>query len=541
MERQVKREDVKREEGAGAWGRIHHVSRFAICLLLILTSAAFVSAQATDENEPQKRPLTEQEQLHKRILESLAGLRDPKAPQVKTLHGPELSEREKVIHVLSRLGFGPRPGEIDQVLESGGWQAWLKKQMDPGSIDDSACDRAINAKFHWARMSMTELQKEYDGDGQNIRQLHRELPEYVVTRAALSNRQFYELMCDFWRNHFAVDQPETNDKSRSWTDADYENTVIRKNVFAHFGDMLVASAHHPAMLEFLDNKLSRANAWNENYAREVMELHTLGADRGYGNLDVVELSKALTGWNYDDSFQFIFRPEWHQPGPKHWLGMVLPQGYEGGMLALNTLATHPNTAQFISEKLCRYLVNDNPPPALIRQVASVFRQTRGDLPKVYMAIISSREFMSRENYRCKFKTPLQFTVSAIRATGASLDNADRVAQSIGKMGEPIYNCADPTGYFDTAERWMDSGVLTTRWQFSWDLVRGAINGAKVPASFYERFKSDKPEEMEQKMIEDLIGGDAGDRELVALKDAANEKDVKKMTSILLGSPSFQQR
>ena len=537
----MKREVVKREERARRWGRIYWFSRFTFGVLFIIAPVAFVSAQATDDNQPQKRQLSEQKQLHKRILESLAGLRDPKAPKVQTLHGPDLSEREKVIHVMSRLGFGPKPGEIDQVLESGGWQAWLKKQMDPGSIDDAACDRVINTKFRWAKMSITELQKEYDGDGQNIRELHRQLPEYVVTRAVLSNRQFYELMCDFWRNHFAVDQPDTNDKSRSWTDADYENTVIRKNVFAHFGDMLMASAHHPAMLEFLDNKLSRANAWNENYAREVMELHTLGADRGYGNLDVLALSQALTGWNYDDSFQFIFRPEWHQPGPKNWLGVVLQEGYEDGMLALNSLATHPNTAQFISEKLCRYLVNDNPPPALVRHVASVFRLTRGDLPKVYMAIISSREFMSRENYRCKFKTPLQFTVSAIRATGANLDNADRIAQSVGKMGEPIYNCADPTGYFDTAERWMDAGVLTTRWQFSWDLVRGAINGAKVPDSFYQKFKSDKPEETEQKMIEDLIGGDAGDRELVALKDAANEKDVKKMTSILLGSPSFQQK
>jgi uncharacterized protein (DUF1800 family) len=272
-----------------------------------------------------------------------------------------------------------------------------------------------------------------------------------------------------------------------------------------------------------------------------MELHTLGADHGYGNLDVQELSKVLTGWNYDDGFQFIFRPEWQQKGPKLWLGMRIPEGYEGGMLALNTLATHPNTAQFISEKLCRYLVNDNPPPTLVRHVAQVFRQTKGDLPKVYMAIISSREFMSRENYRAKFKTPFQFTVSALRATGAKLNDANRVATTIGKMGEQLYNCADPTGYFDTAERWMDSGVLTTRWQFSWDLVRGAVGGVKVSNSFFDRYQADKPEEIEQKMIEDLTGGDAGDRELVALKDAAAQKDIPKMTSIMLGSPSFQQR
>ena len=523
-----------------AGGRWKTIFVLSVVSVLGLGLPLFDVARAADD-QPVRKPLSEDEQLRKRILESLAGIRDPKAPKQQTLHGPELSDREKVTHVLGRLGFGPKPGEIDEVLKRGGWQSWVKEQMDPGKIDDATCDRVIGQKFPWSKMNMSQLQKEFDGDGQNIRQLHRDLPEYVITRAALSNRQFYELMCDFWRNHFCVDQPEANEKTRSWTDADYENVVVRRHVFGKFVDMLMASAHHPAMLEFLDNKLSKKDYWNENYAREVMELHTLGADRGYNNLDVQELSKILTGWNYDDGFNFIFRPEWHQPGPKLWLGSRIPEGYAGGMLALTTLANHPNTAQFISEKLCRYLLNDNPPPAFTRRIAQVFRQTQGDLPKVYLAIINSKEFMSRENYRSKFKTPLQFAVSAIRATDAKVDNANRVAQTVAKMGEPIYNCPDPTGYFDTAERWMDSGVLTARWQFSWDLVRGTVPGLKIPGSFFEKYKAEKPEEIEEKMISDLIAGDAGDRELVALKDAANDKDVQKMTSILLGSPSFQQR
>jgi uncharacterized protein (DUF1800 family) len=508
---------------------------------IVIAGPVIAISHGADDDQPVRKPLSPDDQLHKRILESLAGIRDPKAPKQQTLHGPDLTDREKAIQVLNRLGFGPRPGEVDDVLKTGGWQAWLKLQMDPAKIDDASCDRIIAQKFPWAKMSMSQLQKEYDGDGQNIRQLRRELPEYVITRATISNRQFFELMCDFWRNHFCVDQPDTNEKSRSWTDADYENVVIRQHVFGHFGDMLIASAHHPAMLEYLDNKLSRKDAWNENYAREVMELHTLGVDKGYGNLDVQELSKVLTGWNYDDGFNFIFRPEWHQPGPKLWLGNKIPEGYQGGVSALASLAIHPNTAQFISEKLCRYLVNDNPPPALTRRIAQVFRQTQGDLPKIYAAIINSREFMSRENYRAKFKTPFQFAVSSTRATGAKLEDSDRLAQTVAKMGEPLYNCADPTGYFDTAERWMDSGVLTARWQFSWDLVRGSVPGAKIPASFFEEFKAEKPEEIEQRMIENLIAGDAGDRELVALKDAASQKDVQRMTSVLLGSPSFQQR
>ena len=502
---------------------------------------ALKPALAADDDQPTKKPLTEDQILNKRILESLAGVRDPKAPKIQTLKGPELTDREKVIHVLTRLGFGARPGEIDQVLKNGGWEAWVKQQMDPAKIDDATADRVVSQRYKFAKLSMTELQKEYDGDGQNIRELRKQLPESIIARATLSNRQFYELMCDFWRNHFCVDQPGANELTRSWTDADYENTVIRKNVFAHFGDMLMASAHHPAMLEYLDNKLSRADNWNENYAREVMELHTLGADHGYNNLDVQELSKVLTGWNYDDNFRFIFRPEWQQKGPKLWLGNRVNEGYAGGMFALTTLATHKNTAQFISEKLCRYLVNDNPPPVLVKKVASVFMQTQGDLPKIYMAIISSREFMSRENYRAKFKTPLQFAVSALRATNAKVDEPFRVTETVAKMGEPIYDCPDPTGYFDTAERWMDSGVLTARWQFAWDLARGDLRGVEVPESFFGRYKSDKPEATEKMMIDELIGGDAGDRELVALKSAATDRDIPRMTGIILGSPSFQQR
>src|SRR5579864_615937 len=135
-------------------------------LFLALISFLAICAIAADDDQPQKRPMTEQEQLHKRILESLAGLRDPKAPQVQTLHGPELSDREKVVHVLTRLGFGPKPGEIEEVLKTGGWQSWIKRQMDPGTIDDATSDRIIGQKFPWAKMSMSQLQKEFDGDGQ---------------------------------------------------------------------------------------------------------------------------------------------------------------------------------------------------------------------------------------------------------------------------------------------------------------------------------------------------------------------------------------
>jgi uncharacterized protein (DUF1800 family) len=289
------------------------------------------------------------------------------------------------------------------------------------------------------------------------------------------------------------------------------------------------------MLEYLDNKLSRANAWNENYAREVMELHTVGADHGYNNNDVVELAKALTGWTYDDKYKFVFDARENQPGAKYWMGTTLPPGEQGGVIALQTLAASPATADFISEKLCRYLVNDNPPPALVKKVSAVFKSSDGDLPKVYLAIINSPEFMSRENYRAKFKTPFAFTVSALRITNAELDDPTEACEIIAKMGQPIYNCPDPTGYRFVAESWMDAGVLTSRWDFAWNLVRGRVHGAKVARSFVDDYQKMDEGDMQQKLIDDIIGGDIGDRE----KNI--DADARKMLMILLGSPSFQQQ
>ena len=178
--------------------------------------------------------------------------------------------------------------------------------------------------------------------------IYNQFPQLVLTRSVMSKRQFKEIMCEFWRNHFCVDQPRINEeKSRTWTDPDYEENVIRKYAFGNFKDMLFASARHPAMLEYLDNKLSKRNEWNENYAREVMELHTLGADKGYTNLDVQELSKVLTGWQYDDTYHFKFNAQMHQPGPKYWQGMTIAEGYDGGEQAIYTLAMEQSrTAAF---------------------------------------------------------------------------------------------------------------------------------------------------------------------------------------------------
>ena len=515
----------------------------ALFAVLVLALSVHPTSSFADDDQPGKRQLTPQQLLQKRIAEAMSGRRDITTPRSQTLVGPDLTEREKVMHVLDRLSFGAKPGEVDEILKNGGYQAWIKTQMEPDHIDDATADHLIPERFPWVNKSILQLKKEFDGkeNQSEIARLHNELPEMVLTREVVSNKQLFEMVCDFWRNHFTVDNPGRYEKTRSWTDADYEKNVIRKYAFSKFGEMLFASARHPAMLEYLDNKLSYANNWNENYAREVMELHTVGVDKGYRDIDVQELSKALTGWTYNGKYEFVFNEKEHQPGYKYWLGQKLPQGFEGGVQALRFLATSPATADFISLKLCRYFVNDNPPQALVHKISSVFRTTQGDLPKMYMAIFESPEFMSRENYRCKFKTPNQFIVSALRATQAKIDNAQHTTVVLRNMGEPIYDCPDPTGYFDAAERWMDAGVLTSRWQYAWDLCRGSEDGVSITDSFVNRYKSLKPAEAEQKMIEDLLEGEVGDRELAALKDSADSNDIPRMMSIVLGSPSFQQR
>lgn len=524
---------------------------FAGLLAAIAVAAAGPSFSRGQGRPPagQPRPgkISEEDLRKLRQLETKSGVRTKanEAPTVQALKGPPLSDREKVIHVLNRLSFGPKPGQVDKVLADGGWEKWVDQQLAPDSIEDAALEDELPQRYPWLKMSLQEIKEKYPikYQQQNRPELRTGLRNSVLHRAVASNRQFKEVMCEFWRNHFFVNQPVNDAPTRSWTTIDYEEQVIRRHAFGRFKQMLYASATHPAMLEYLDNYTSKANAWNENYAREVMELHTLGADRGYTEADVLELSKVLTGWTYEPmTLKFLFRLDWHQGGTKKVMGRNIPGGQQGGEQALHMLATHQGTSLFISEKLCRYLVNDNPPPALVRKVASVFQSTDGNLPKVYKAILSSPEFLERGNYRAKFKTPFEFTVSAIRATDAKLSDGTETCAVIAKMGQPIYDCDDPTGFYDQAEAWMDAGVLTSRWDYAWKMARNSIRGVKVPEDFLSKYAALPPVEARDKMVHDVIGADIGDRTAQSLSQAAaNGSERKRMLAILLGSPDFQQQ
>ncbi len=503
-----------------------------------------------------------------------------------------LSEREKCFHVLSRLAFGPSPDQVNQLLKVG-WMNWVLEQMEPEKIDNSELDEVLK-KYPSLKMSQGEVFSTYRPRYKNSPPTQKErrmrnrlrakammeLRESVVIRAVFSKRQFQEVMVGFWRNHFNVDNNKTQVR---YLANHYEQNAIRPHVFGKFEEMLMATAKHPAMLVYLDNalsqkpltekekkalekakrkpkkrkslkirKLERQRGLNENYARELLELHTLGVDNGYTQRDVVECARALTGWSVsygqNQDFGFMFRPRAHDTRPKRVLGWTFngKGGITEGETIIRRLARHRRTAHFISFKLCRYLVNDRPSEKLVDRVAKAFLKSKGDLKQVYMAIIMSPEFYARENFRCKFKTPFEFVASALRATQAKITRVRPLLQGLRSMGQPVYECDDPTGYYDQAEAWLDPGVLVHRWNFALKLASGRFPGSRLPRNYYAPILRLKPQEMKKQLIFTCLPDGLDTRSNRILDEmVANSMDRRKLASkllgILLGSPTFQQQ
>ncbi|HEX8912565.1 MAG TPA: DUF1800 domain-containing protein [Humisphaera sp.] len=520
--------------------------------------SAFGQAQpkmdTNEENAPRRtrKPAVSAAELGRlRMLEIQSGaFREAhKDPGSQQLVGPPLSDREKVMHVMNRLAFGPKQGDVENVLLEGGltdqWKGWVADQLKTDKKDQSGIETDIAKKLTSVKMTIAESHKEFPdmrGSGKDWRQPGRELQDAVLLRAVYSDRQLQEVLCEFWRNHFCIDFSTGESKPRSWAAADYEQKVVRDQIFGKFSHMVFASARHPAMLDYLDNQVSRANNWNENYARELMELHTVGVDRGYTDFDVIELSKVLTGWQFDrGSYEFKFNDGQHQAGMKKVMGQTIQPGYAGGEQAIMMLANRRETANFIATKLCKYFVNDAPSPQLIAKVEKVFADTKGDLPKVYEAIFYSPEFLDRGNFRAKFKTPFEFTVSALRAVDARVDDPRDTVRVLTKMGQEIYNCPDPTGYYDRAEAWLDSGVLTSRWDYSLSMCRGSIKGVTPNPKVFAKHKGKKVDDLYKDVVRELICDDIGDKTRQVLKEAADAGDIQRMYAILIGCPSFQQQ
>jgi uncharacterized protein (DUF1800 family) len=319
-----------------------------------------------------------------------------------------------------------------------------------------------------------------------------DLSQGKLLRAIYSNRQLEELLSDFWFNHFNVYLDKGADH---FLITEYERDVIRPHVLGRFRDLLAATAKSPAMLFYLDNWQSRApgqagrgkrapSGLNENYGRELMELHTLGVDGGYSQHDVTEVARCFTGWTIDQPGQggpFTFNPRMHDQGEKTVLGFRIAAGggIEDGEKVLDILARHPSTAHFISRKLAIRFVADDPPPALVERMAQIFLKTKGDLRAVMTTMLESREFWSLGAYRSKLKSPLELVASAVRAADGDVDFATGLVNQVAQMGQPLYRKQEPTGYSNLSQEWLNSAGLLARMNFAVNLANNKVQGVKV--------------------------------------------------------------
>jgi uncharacterized protein (DUF1800 family) len=456
-----------------------------------------------------------------------------------------LTETERAVHLLSRTTYGVRPGDVEALLSTG-TDAWLERQLHPETIDDVALEARLAAAAERGpatrRGVFVRAAAPPDSTNRDTTNMANRMraetaimrstvllrvaafaqPQTLVTakmeRAVHSARQLEEVMTDFWFNHFNVFFGKGVVRMSL---AAYERDAIRVNVFGRFEDMLRATAQHPAMLVYLDNYLSTAadpadpdakGGLNENYARELLELHTLGVDGGYTQQDVVEVARAFTGWTISGgatpervvvnraladggAIGFEFQAGRHDRGEKVMLGHTLAagRGIEDGLDVLSFLAAHPSTAQFIATKLVRHFVADLPPPELVEEIAEVFTSTGGDLREVTRALFTSEQFYQPANYRAKTKRPFEFVASVLRLTGAEVTEDRELYNQLRAFGHVPYNEAAPTGFPTEASEWLSAGAVLGRINFATDLAAGRLKGVQfrpesafgfaVPVSF----------------------------------------------------------
>lgn len=496
-----------------------------------------------------------------------------------------LTKEQAAAHLLNRFSYGIQPGQIEQVVNMG-LEQWLQQQLD-ANLPDQELDKRL-ANFEALKMDNEAIVNTYLTPAQILRygirnkiikadsigdtnkqeyraliakvvreqgirpvqELHRQLINQKVLRAVYSNNQLKEILTDFWFNHFNVSLTKGQSQQYVLT---YERDAIRPYVLGSFKDMLMATAKHPAMLEYLDNALSVSNdnertrkqqnnamlkaarervearlmdtsmagnalvqqaiaarktkGLNENYAREVMELHTLGVDGGYAQKDVTEVARALTGWSVRPMYKegpakklvenlnekqmerrglivdgdFLFREDKHDENPKTVLGKQFSgkDGYQEGVEVLNMLAKHASTAQFIATKLARRFVSDEPSPALIKTLAQIYRDTEGNIKAMMIAMVNHPDFWSKDALREKVKSPFEFAISAVRATKAQVLQPYQLYTWCTKMGQRFYYYQAPTGFPDRANFWINSGALLNRMNFGLALATQKIPGVRL--------------------------------------------------------------
>ena len=564
-----------------------------------------------------------------------------------------LSGDQKILHVLNRLGFGARPGDVEKVRALG-LQKYIDQQLNPAAIEDTVAETKVKDLDIFG-MSTAELFAKYPNPGALLRQLEggrtaqanaqaqkdaqmapngtpqdpnamtqaeqrerREkiqalyqkydlkpaaqiIPQVVanrVLRSVYSERQLQEVMVDFWQNHFNVFAGKA---AVRWYIPSYERDVLRKNALGNFKDLVVGTAQHPAMLFYLDNfesvspttQNTAGNAnnnrlqqmaqnggklparardrmkqqlglddtqldarlkqmqtaaqaaqnrpkrgINENYARELMELHTLGVDGGYAQKDIIEVAKAFTGWTIADprgyrraaaaeikgdedkrlarlarqagvpdnidSGAFYFNERWHDNGAKTVLGQTVEAGgVKDGLQVIDILVNHPSTAKHLARKLAVKFVSDTPSDALVARVAEAFTKSKGDIKITLKALFTDKDFFAPENYRAKIKSPFELAVSSVRTLGADTNASPAFVAMLNKLGEVPYGYQAPTGYPDTAEDWVNTGALLERLNFAVAIASNRIPGTRVDLKSYDA--KDKTQILDRAVAEILDG------------------------------------
>jgi uncharacterized protein (DUF1800 family) len=499
-------------------------------------------------------------------------------------------ERARVVHLLQRATYGPRAKDV-AVATAQGSEPWLERQLHPERIDDStlvarleslkAVTLPLDELFEVYptprskrdrvgevdSLERRRLQQEMRDQGlESPRRIGAELAAARLQRAVYSERQLEALMTDFWFNRFNVYWGKGLDR---WLVPDYEREAIRPHVFGRFADMLSATARHPAMLFYLDNwrsiapdslrpagasgairELPEGAGFNENYARELLELHTLGIDGGYTQEDVVAAARALTGWSIafrGEVPEFRFRPALHDVGEKRFLDHALPagRGIEDGEQLLEILARHPSTAEHVARDMVEAFVADEPPPALVERLSRVFLETDGDLREVTRTLFTAPEFYEPAVHGSKVKSPFELVASALRLTEAEVSPFNLTAEYLHSAGEIPYGARDPIGYPETAEAWIDGGAMLQRMSLALALAGDRTRGIEIDADELAQGSggSDVVDALTARLLPG--GGSARVAEVVRADLAAGTADgaspAERALGLILGSPEFQRR
>src|SRR2546423_3434709 len=526
----------------------------------------------------------------------------------------QLSPQDSASHALNRLAYGPRPGDV-QRLGAEGVMRWIDRQLSPEEIDNERLAER-ERQFQILRYDRGDLAAMYvdaqrerrarklaaaadtmadksaaDPIAQKGRRLAGQFADLAVVRAALSERQLYEVMVDFWTNHFSVYLAKGADR---FLTPDYIEHTIRPRAMGTFEDLLIATARSPAMLFYLDNWESVApgsvpptglhvrarpifsrrpglfgpardparqdsvrrralermpKGINENYARELLELHTLGVDGGYTQQDVIDVARIFTGWSIERPQQggdFEFHDWAHDRGAKQVLGVTFEAGHpmDEGIRPLKLLATTPATMHHVSRKLCERFVNDDPPDGCVDDAVAAWKRSSGDMGEVLRAIFHGPDFWAAANVRAKVKTPLEFVVSAARAVAAEPDTSPRLAQVVARLGEPLYLHVGPDGYPEREAAWVNSGGLLDRMNAAVALASGKLPGVTVVLDSI--VSAGDPDQLIGAVNEKILSGTMSEntkqvlrRELAGIGDPAQARALA--VGLAIGGPEVQRQ